>query len=81
MSVVEVDERFRITIPRKLRRAFPVWAGEKLYVIAAGDMLILRKISEDPSARLHQLLGNLRFGREVRRRAEEWMLKEAKEKP
>jgi len=77
-TVVQVDERFRVTIPRKLRRVFRMSVGERLYVIASGDVLLLRRVPQDPSRRLDELAGDLKLDREARRRAEEWLLREAK---
>jgi len=79
-SIIQIDERFRITLPRKLRRIFPVSAGEKLYIVASGDMLILRKVPQDPSSKLDEILGDFKFDRDARRRAEEWLTKETKER-
>ena len=79
MSIVaQVDGRFRITLPKELRKLFPVSVGEKLYIIASGDTLIIRKLPQDLAKQLSKLLGNFKFDREARRRAEEWALKEAK---
>ena len=80
-AVIQVDERFRVTLQRKLREVFPVSVGEKFYVIASGDVLLLRRIPRDPSSKLDELLGDFRFDREARRRAEEWLLKETRGRP
>ena len=76
--VTQVDERFRITLPRELRKLFPVSAGEKLYIVASGDILIIRKLPQNPAKQLSKLLGDFKFDREARRKAEEWLLRETK---
>ena len=78
--VVKVDERFRIILPRELRKPFPISVSEKFYVIASGDMLLLKKTRLDPSSELDKLLGDLKFSREARRKAEEWLLRKMEEK-
>ena len=77
--MVQVDERFRVTLPRGLRKRFQLSAGEKLYIISSGDILLVRKIPSDPSSRLEELIGGIRFDREARRGAEKWLQKEAQE--
>jgi len=78
--IVQVDERFRVTITRRLRKIFPVSVGEKLYVVASGDALLLKRVPRDPAGRLDEILGDLKFDRESRRRAEGWLLKEMRER-
>jgi len=77
---VEVDDRHRITLPKELRDSINLIKGEKLYVIPAGDSLILKKIPITPSESLRKLLGEMDFNREARRKAEKWMLNQTSEK-
>ncbi len=76
MSLVEVDERFRFTLPKEVRESFKVAKGQKLYVITAGNTLIIKKIPEDIPKRLEKIIGKVSFDRSARRKAEEWLLKE-----
>ncbi len=76
MSLVEVDERFRFTLPKEVRESFKVVKGQKLYVISAGNTLIIKKIPEDIPKRLEKIIGKVSFDRSARRKAEEWLLKE-----
>ena len=72
---MQVDERFRVTLPKKLRETFSVSAGDRLYIIVAGDTLLLKKIPKNPAGRLSKLIGHIKFDRSSRRRAEEWLLR------
>lgn len=78
LSVVALDERFRLTLTRRIRKEFRVSRGQRLYVIPAGDTLIVKQIPRDPAAALAELIGDFRFNRRVRRKAEAWMLREAR---
>lgn len=75
MSIVVVDERFRVIIPREVRRALKLSKGQRLYVVASGNEIIMRVIPKDPSERIKEILGDFEFNREERRKAEEWLLK------
>lgn len=78
MSIVEVDERFRLTLPKEIRESFKVTKGEKLYVITLGDILIIKRIPEDIPKKLEKIIGKFNFDRSARRKAEEWFLKQAR---
>lgn len=81
MSVVDVDERYRVTLPKEVRETFNVCAGEKLYVIALEDSLIVKRMPQNPAEALQRLLGEFTFDREARRRAEKWLLARVEDKP
>jgi AbrB family looped-hinge helix DNA binding protein len=80
LIIVEVDDRHRITLPKEVRENFNLSKGEKLYIIPAGDSLILKKIPKNPSESLRKLLGETDFDREARRKAEKWLLNQTSEK-
>jgi len=80
MVIVEVDERYRLTLPREVREAFKVSEGQKLYIIAMGDALLIKRMPQDPSEALRKLLGEFTFDREARRKAERWLLSQVEEK-
>ncbi|MFQ6075429.1 MAG: AbrB/MazE/SpoVT family DNA-binding domain-containing protein [Candidatus Bathyarchaeia archaeon] len=42
MSYVKVSSKYQITIPRSVREALGLNAGDKLYVVREGDKLVLR---------------------------------------
>ena len=76
MSLVVVDDRFRITIPKEVRAVLRLSRGQKLYVVASGNEIILKVLPKDPSDRIRRILGDFEFNREERRRAEKWLLGE-----
>lgn len=80
MAVVSVDERHRLTLPKEARDSFKVSSGQKLYIIATEDALIIKRLPPDPSEALRELLGEFTFDREARRKAERWLLSQVGEK-
>ena len=80
MAVVEVDERHRLTLPKEVRETFKLSERQKLYIIAIGDALIIKRVPQNPSEALRGLLGDLTFDREARRRAERWLLNQVEKK-
>jgi AbrB family looped-hinge helix DNA binding protein len=76
MSLVEVDPRFRVTIPKDIRKALNVIEGQKLYVVSYGDSLIMKPVPAEPSRRLDQIIGDFQFDRKARAKAEEWLLRQ-----
>lgn len=77
--MVEVDPRFRVTIPKDVRANLFVKEGQKLYVVSFGGALLMKPVPDDPSAKLDELLGDFRFDLKARKRAEKWLLQKARE--
>ena len=42
MSYVKISSKYQITIPKSLREALSLRAGDRLYIIREGDKIILR---------------------------------------
>jgi len=80
MSLVEVDPRFRVTIPKAVRTKLNVTEGQRLYVVSFGDSLIMRPVPERPAVKLDEILGDLRFDREARKKAERWLFRRSRER-
>jgi len=78
MSVVEVDPRFRVTIPKEVRAKLKVVAGQKLYVASYGDSLMMKPVPDNPARKLEEIVGNFQFDREKREEAERWLLGKGK---
>ncbi len=77
MSIVEVDSRFRVTIPAKIRKKANVTKGQNFYLIPLVDGLLMKPVPKNPSRKLDELLGNFKFDRKARRRAGEWFRERA----
>ncbi len=74
MSIVELDEKGRITIPKRLRR---IIRGKKVLLISLGDKIEIVPIPEDPFKVLKGSLNIKRSFKELRREAEYLAEKEA----
>jgi len=76
MSVVEVGPKYRVTITQDVRRKIPVKIGQRVYLLARFPYVILIPIPERIDEALAELIGDITYSREERRRAEEQLLKE-----
>ena len=74
--MVEVDPRFRVTIPREAREGLKVKEGQKLYVVSYGGAFVMKPLPADPAERLDALIGDFRFDKKARKKAEGWLLKQ-----
>lgn len=77
MSIVEVGPKYRVTITQDVRRKIPVKVGQKVYLLARFPYLILIPIPEKVDEALAELIGDIAYSREERKRAEGHLLKEA----
>lgn len=78
MSVVEVDERFRLILPKEVRKSLLPLEGRKVYVVGGGDTVMLKILPQDPSEALREVLGDFTFDRRAREVAEKWLLERAR---
>jgi len=78
MSLVEVDSRYRVTLTSDVRRYVGVRKGQRVYVLPKGDSFIVIPLSEELDSELHKLIGDVKFTRAAKRRAETFLLKQAK---
>lgn len=76
MSIVEVGPKYRVTITRDVRRKIPVKIGQKVYLLARFPYVIMVPIPETLDEALAELIGDIIYSREERKRAEEQLLKE-----
>jgi len=77
VSIVEVGPKYRVTITQNVRKKVPVKVGQRVYLLARFPYMILIPIPESVDDALAELIGNIKYSREERRRAEEQFLKEA----
>ena len=76
MSIVEVGPKYRVTITQDIRKKIPVKVGQKVYLVARDPYMILIPIPEKLDEALAELIGDITYSREERKRAEEQLLKE-----
>ncbi|MGH9919757.1 MAG: AbrB/MazE/SpoVT family DNA-binding domain-containing protein [Nitrososphaerales archaeon] len=76
MELAEVDGRYRITIPKDVRAAFKVVKGQRFYLIPYGGDILMKPVPADPAEELGRVIGDFEFGKDARRGAEEWLLKQ-----
>jgi len=77
VSIVEVGPKYRVTITQSVRKKIPVKIGQRVYLLARFPYMILIPIPESVDEALAELIGDIKFSREERRRAEEQFLREA----
>ncbi|MDH5791904.1 MAG: AbrB/MazE/SpoVT family DNA-binding domain-containing protein [Candidatus Bathyarchaeota archaeon] len=78
MSIVELDERGRLTIPKGVRRNLDM--GGKVLIINAGDHLKIIPLPPDPLKTLHGAFNTEKTFSELRRQAERSAAVEARER-
>ena len=78
MSLVEVDSRYRVTLAADVRKYVEVRKGQRVYIVPKGDTFIVIPLGEDSDSELHRLIGDVKFTRAARRRAENFLLKQAR---
>ena len=76
MSILELDSKGRLTIPKKVRESLDI--GKKVLVINAGDHLKIIPLPSDPLRILHGAFNTKKSFKELRRQAELAARKEAK---
>ncbi len=67
MSIVEIDDRGRLTLPKELHRTMEM---KKVLIVNAGDHLKLISIPEDPFKALSGALSSEKSFKELREQAE-----------
>lgn len=78
--IVEAGENFKNALPGEIGKIFPISTGEKLYIVASEDLLLIRKIPKNPPEALDKLMGEVVFDKKAKRRAEKWLLSQAKKR-
>ncbi|MHA1582911.1 MAG: AbrB/MazE/SpoVT family DNA-binding domain-containing protein [Candidatus Baldrarchaeia archaeon] len=80
MSISKVDSRYRITIPEDIRKIVNVKKGQKVMLIPRGDSITLILLRENLSEALDEFLGDIKLTRDVKKKAEKYVLEQAKER-
>jgi AbrB family looped-hinge helix DNA binding protein len=76
MELAEVDERYRITIPKGVRATFRIVRGQRFYLVPYGEGILMKPVPTNAADKLDSIIGDFHFDRDARRRAEEWLLKQ-----
>jgi len=77
MAIVEVGPKYRVTITQWVRRRMPLRVGQKVYLLARPPYIVLIPIPDRVDEALSELIGDITYTKEERKRAEEQLLKEA----
>jgi len=80
MSISKVDSRYRITIPEDIRKIVKVKKGQKVMLIPRGDSITLILLRENLSEALDEFLGDIKLTRNIKKKAEKYVLEQAKER-
>jgi bifunctional DNA-binding transcriptional regulator/antitoxin component of YhaV-PrlF toxin-antitoxin module len=78
LEIVEVADRYRITITRSIREVVPLKVGQKVAVIPFGERILVQPLTKAPEERLAELTKNVTFNREARRKASKLIISQAK---
>ena len=76
MSILELDSKGRLTLPKEIRESLDI--GKRILVINAGDHLKIIPLPSNPLQVLHGALSVKKPFKELRRQAELTAEKEAK---
>ncbi len=80
MSLVEVDSRFRVTIPSEIRKKVEITQGQTFYVVPYEHGLLLKPVTREASRKLGELIGDFKFDTKMGRKAEDWLHKQARKR-
>jgi len=79
MEVVEVADRYRITIKRSIREIVPLTIGQKVALIPFGGKILIQPLSENPEKRLAELTKGFVFDRKACLEASKFLISQAKQ--
>lgn len=78
MEVVEVADKFRITITRPVREVVPLEVGQKVAIVPFGDKILIQPLPQKPEERLEELTKGIIFNRDAREKASKFLISQAK---
>jgi bifunctional DNA-binding transcriptional regulator/antitoxin component of YhaV-PrlF toxin-antitoxin module len=79
MEVVEVADKYRITIKRSIREIVPLKVGQKVAVVPFGEKILVQPLPENPEERLSKLTKGIIFNRNARKKASKYLISQAKQ--
>jgi len=68
MSILELDQKGRLTLPKAIRESLDI--GKKVLIINAGDHLKVIPLPSDPFKTLHGAFNTKKTFKELRKQAE-----------
>lgn len=54
MSIVEIDAKYRVTIPSEARKVIPVRAGQEAYIVPYGQAFLVVPLEQPESVTLRR---------------------------
>jgi len=78
LEVVEVADKYRITITRSVREVVPLKVGQKVAVIPFGDKILVQPLSDKPEEELAELTKDVVFDRNARMKASKLLISQTK---
>lgn len=78
LEVVEVADKYRITIKRSVREVVPLRIGQKVAVVPFGDRIIVQPLPDKPEEKLAELTKGFEFNRKAREKASRFLISQAK---
>jgi len=78
LEVVEVADKYRITITRPVREVVPLKIGQKVAVVPFGDRILVQPLPEKPEEKLAELTKGVEFNRQTRRKASRFLISQIK---
>jgi len=80
MSIVRVDSKGRVTIPKDVRERCGITPGSRVLIeVSNRGEILIRVLGKNPSEELAEVLGDFMFTREDRAKAEKLLLKGVRE--
>ena len=78
LEVVEVADKYRITITRPVREVVPLKIGQKVAVVPFGDRILVQPLPDKPEEKLAELTRDVEFSGEARRKASKFLISQGK---
>ncbi|MFQ5762567.1 MAG: hypothetical protein ACE5PO_06000 [Candidatus Bathyarchaeia archaeon] len=71
-----MSDKYSVVITEGVRKSVPVEVGQQVLEVPMGDSILLVPLPKDPDKVLKKYLGDVKFDRKARRKAEALMLEE-----
>jgi len=78
LEVVEVADKYRITITRSVREVVPLKVGQKVAIVPFGNRILVQPLPENPEEKLSELTKEIVFNKKARKKASKYLLYQRK---